>query len=277
MILAAAILGVTACPACPTPADPARSQNRVELAKGLIQEKNLAAAESEIKRAQALNPRNEEAFYVHGFIHTSWAHEKVTIAEYQNCLDGTEAVTLRDATNEHMRQAETKFRRAVELAPDYGDAWDGLGVVAMHFGDPDAAIEHEQRALGGLHRLRSEALARANFGWAYYKKRAYAQATTELLQAINRDPGLCLAWYRLAQVYFDENKQDEAAERIQIFGVSEKCGRYATVDALYLGGQISLRQGDADTARAYFERCHDLSPKSCRAAECDKALANMNP
>src|SRR5687767_1487150 len=122
MILAAALLSVTACPACPTPHDPQRSQNRVEIAKGLIQENNLAAAESEIKKAQALNPRNEEAFYVHGFIHTMWAAEKVTIAEYQNCLAGSEAVTLRDATNEHMRQAETKFRRATELAGDYGDA-----------------------------------------------------------------------------------------------------------------------------------------------------------
>ncbi len=46
-----------------------------------------------------------------------------------------------------MVRAESAFRRCVELKPGYARAWNDLGVIAVHRGDKEAALDGFSKAL----------------------------------------------------------------------------------------------------------------------------------
>jgi type IV pilus assembly protein PilF len=171
------------------------------------------------------------------------------------------------------------FGQAVKLAPDYGEAWMNWGVVALHDAQWDKAVEYSTKALANGARLVSEPLARTNLGWAYYKDGDLSHATTELLQALQLEPNYCLARYRLAQVYFDRERFDEAAELLTVYQAAEQgkpplCAR-PVLEALYLGGQNSLRNHDIESAVQWFQQCIEAAPRSCVAHQCEKALGEL--
>lgn len=261
--------------ACPTPRQPEKAQRRVDFAKGLLKEGNLPAAEKELREAQAMDPRNDEAWFVHGHIYVVRAATNVSLAEYENCVTGEQATELRKQTDDYLRIAEEKLAHATKLSPDYGDAWMNRGVVAILGADWDKAIEHETKALENLSRLSSEANARGNLGWALYKKGEHLKAGTELLQALQRDPGYCLGSYRLAEVFFKQVKFDEAYERVKVFAGGGICEKYPILEAFYLGGQISLRLGDEAAARQWFDACVERAPKACVAEKCETAAGKL--
>jgi len=264
--------------ACPVTRDPKRAQTRVDLAKDLLVKGQDQQAESELKKAIAFDPRNEEAQLVYGLVYVTRAARDVDLMERKNCLDGSERDTLKAQVDESMHAAGEHFKRATELAPDYGEAWMNRGVVAMHFGDWDQATKYLRESLAQAARLTSEALARANLGWALYKQEDFPHATTELLQATQLVPNLCLARYRLAQVYFDRERFEAALEELAVFAPGEGetpplC--QPVLEALNLGGQASLRLNDIEGAIPWFQRCIEAAKDSCIAQHCSKMLDEL--
>lgn len=263
--------------ACPSARDPERSRTRVDLAKDLLSKGQDVAAETELKKALALDPKNEEAHLVYGVLYVTRAARDTDLVEHQNCLAGAEEDTLRKQIDEAMKNADRHFARATELAPDYGEAWMNRAVVDMHFGDWDKAVDHLNQALANAARLSSEALARTNLGWAEFQKKDYAHATTELLQATQLVPNFCLAHYRLAAVFFDRERYDEALTELAPFSPQgDKATACAPVlEAYYLGGQVSLRTHDIEGAVPWFQRCIEAAPRSCMAKQCKMALEEL--
>lgn len=257
--------------ACPgRTREPEKSQKRVDLAADLLAQGQDAAAESEIRKALAFDPENEEAYLVLGLIHTARAQRNVMLIEYDDCQKGTIGEGLRREADEHMRQAEQSFAKATELAPDYGEAWQNRAVVASYFKDWPKAVEFGTRALANLARLKNEALARANLGWAFYHQRDYTRASTELLQATQREVGFCLGNYRLAAVLFDRGEPAAAIERIEPFLDDPRSCPIQEMQ--YLAGQAYLRVHQRERAAQAFQRCLDLGRKSCLAPKCERAL-----
>jgi Tfp pilus assembly protein PilF len=276
--LLAIVAIVSSLAGCPTPRDPKKAQTRLELAKDLLAKGQDQAAEAEIKKAIAFDPRNEESHLVYGLIYVTRAARDVELMERKNCLEGAEKDALKEKVDEAMRRADEHFARATELAPDYGEAWMNRGVVAIHFGDWERAVEHLNQALAHAARLTSEALARTNLGWALYKNQDFTHATTELLQATQLVPNLCIAHYRLAQVYFDRERYEDALAQLQPFasgpgGEAPKC--QPVLEALNLGGQASLRVNDIDGALPWFQRCVEVAEASCIARHCMKMLDGL--
>lgn len=264
-----AVLGawlLAALAACPRPkGDPDKSEKRLDIARDALGRGDLDTAEAEANKALALLPTNDEAYNVRGLVRVVRAAAVQRLLEVDACLTGVDAEAMRVDRDDHLAAAEKDFAQAVSLAPDFGEAWSNRGVVAYLQGDPERAIELLARALDHPGRLESPALTRAHLGWARFHAGDVVQAAKELLQALQFEPGMCVATYRLGRVYFAREEWEKAAEQFQ--GVSDKpaCGSQEAV--LYLM-KARIEQGLLDDARVARDRCVELAPRSCIAAQC---------
>jgi tetratricopeptide (TPR) repeat protein len=252
------------------------------LAKDWLGKGQDQAAEAEVKKALVFDPNNEEAHLVYGFVYLMRAIRNTALMERDNCLVEAERAPLAEQVDGAMRAAGEHFDSARKLAPDYGEAWMNRGVVAMHFGDWHAAIGFLGESLRNGARLTSEALARANLGWAEFHNDDLALAKTELLRATQLMPNLCLARYRLGEVLFAQGGFEEALSELEPFGVDGASPDDAStmrcrpvLEAFELAGRASVRIGDLEGAVTWYERCAEAAPRSCLAKTCCKALEQL--
>src|SRR5262249_61067765 len=90
-------------------------------------------------------------------------------------------------------------------------------------------------------------------------------AAKELRQAIQCQPKMCVATYRLARVYFAREEWEKAAELFQTASDDSSCGSQEA--SLYLM-KTRMHQGLVNDARTARDACLRISPKSCIAARC---------
>lgn len=259
-------LGTAACPR--TEGDPSKSQTRLELARDFLLKNQLEAAEAEANKAIAYLTTNEEAYNVRGLVHHLRALGNQNLLEVESCLTGLDAEALRGEVEKELGLAEADFRKAVALAPDFGEAWSNAGTAALLLGDADRARDDFDHALATPARLVSPGLTRAHLGWALFAKNDLVSAYKELRQAVQFQPGMCVATYRLGRVYFAREEWEKAAEQFQ--EVSDQPDCRVQEAALYLM-KARLEQGLLDDARAAQALCLSQAPASCIAAQCRTA------
>ena len=245
--------------------DPAKSATRLDLAKDFLRKHQLEAAEAESNRALALNPANDEAYLVRGLVHVVRALDTQRTLEIDACLTGLDAEATQRDLEAHLQRASTDFAEATKLTPEYGEAWSNRGVVYSLLEDYAAAEQHFRRALENPMRLDSPGLTRAHLGWALFHQRRDVDAAKELRQAVQFQPNMCVATYRLARVYFAREEWEKAAELFQTASDDPSCGSQEA--ALYLM-KTRMHQGLIDDARRARDACLKLSPRSCIASQC---------
>lgn len=255
-----------------TDGDPARSATRLALAKDHLAKNELEAAELEANRAISFQPGNEEAYNLRGLVHYVRAVGIQRALEVDRCETGVDAESLGEVLDGHLIKAQQDFRKAAELAPDYGEAWSNLGVVSNLLGDYDAGVESLTTALANPTRLQEPGLTRAHLGWSYFLRGDHVRAANELLQALQFQPTMCVATYRLGRVYFAREEWDKAAEHFQ--HVSEQPACQSQEAALYLM-KTRMEQGLVEEARVARQTCLQVSPESCAAAQC--SAGDNNP
>jgi DNA-binding winged helix-turn-helix (wHTH) protein/Flp pilus assembly protein TadD len=139
-------------------------------------------------------------------------------------------------------KAETEFRRAIELDPNYAMArsWYALDLVAM--GRPDEALDQVQQA----HNLDPLSLIiDTEVGWVYYSSRRFPQAIEAFRNVIDLDQHFARAHTRLGMAY---TAQKDFALAVREFKkAQELSGPDAYVDGL-LGYALALT-GDKNAAR----------------------------
>lgn len=252
--------------------DPAKSSTRLELAKDFLLKHELETAEAEANRALAYNPQNEEAFWVRGLIAYVQAIDAQRMLETDGCLTGVDAEAVQKDLDLALAKADGDFKRATELARDYSEAWANRGIIANLREDPEAAVAHFKISFENPVRLLRPALTRAHLGWAYFKLGDMAKAAKEFMTALQFQPGMCLASYRLGRVYFVREEWDKAAEQFQRVveadanpNIKERCNDQ---NARYYLMKVYLQQGLLDEAQKAKASCVSLYPKSCVAAQC---------
>lgn len=254
---------------CPRPGssegDLGKSQVRVDLAKDFLGKHELEASEAETNRALALAPGNEEAYLVRGLVALVRASDSLRISEVETCLTGVDAESVQRDIDESLLKAELDFRRATELAPDFGEAWSNRGVVKTLIEAPEEAVSLLTRALENPVRLANPGLTRAHLGWAQFHRGDLVTAAKELRQALQFQPGMCVANYRLGRVYFAREEWEKAAEQFQLVSDSADCG---SQEAKYFLMKSRNQQGLLEDARAASQACIQLAPKSCYAQRC---------
>ncbi len=252
--------------ACPHPKeDRAKSNTRLDLAKDLLAKGDLDGAASEANKSIAFSPTNDEAYAVRGLVEVLRAASVRLLLEVNGCLTGVDAEALRGELDVHLEKASLDFEKATRLAPDYGEAWSNRGVVANVQGDHETAMKYFEEALLHPDRLISPSLTRAHLGWAHFQTGDMVRAAKELLQAIQFQPGMCVATYRLGRVYFEREEWEKAAEQFRAVSDQPACGSQEA--SLYLM-KVSIAQGLIDDAQRARDACLLMTPASCIAAQC---------
>lgn len=245
--------------------DAAKSANRLDLAKDFLRKHQLEAAETEANRALALNPGNDEAHNVRGLVAMVRAIDTQRTLEIESCLTGVDAEVTRKDLDTDLDRADKAFADAVRVTPDYGEAWSNRGVVRTLLEDYEAAEQFLTKALENPMRLDSPGLTRAHLGWAKFHRRDLIGAAKELRQAVQFQPNMCVATYRLARVYFAREEWEKAAELFQTVSDDPSCGSQEA--SLYLM-KTRMQQGLVDDARRARDACLKISPQSCIASQC---------
>jgi tetratricopeptide (TPR) repeat protein len=249
--------------------DPKRSANRVELAKDFLARGQLESAEIEAQKALDYDAGNVEAENVLGLVEYLRAMKNHRLLEIDDCLTGVDAEALRSELDDFLAGAERHFKKAVELRPDYGEAWANRGSVALLLEDYQPGADHLVRALGHPHALLNIGLTRANLGWAYFHQRLHAQAAKELRQAEQFNPGMCVAKYRLGRVYFARKEWNKALEQFQAVANNKECPmQEAHLYLLKAFRELGMRE----EVPAAQTRCVQMAPRSCIAAQCRTVL-----
>jgi len=245
--------------------DAAKSSNRLDLAKDFLRKHQLEAAETEANRAIALNPANDEAYNIRGLVAMVRAIDTQRTLEIDSCLTGVDAEVTRKDLDADLGRADNSFAEAVRVTPDYGEAWSNRGVVRTLLEDHEAAETFLTKALENPMRLDSPGLTRAHLGWAKFHLQDLIGAAKELRQAVQFQPKMCVATYRLARVYFAREEWEKAAELFQIVSDDPSCGSQEA--SLYLM-KTRMQQGLVDDARRARDTCLRISPQSCIALKC---------
>jgi tetratricopeptide (TPR) repeat protein len=256
---------VFGCAGMRTERSVAKSSTRLDLAKDFLRKHQLEAAEMEVKRALALNPANEEAYLVRGLVHLVRAIDTQRTLEIEACLTGVDAEATHQDLEASLKKASADFAQAVKLTPDYGEAWSNRGIVHNLLDDHAAAEGFFRHALEHPIRLASPGLTRAHLGWSLFHQHREVDAAKELRQAVQFQPNMCVATYRLARVYFAREEWEKAAELFQTASDDPSCGSQEA--SLYLM-KTRMQQGLTDDARRARDACLRLSPRSCIASQC---------
>lgn len=101
--------------------------------------------------------------------------------------------------------------RALDLNPSFARGWYRSGVLRLSAGEPDLAIEHVQASIRLSPRGRVGTQLGA-IGLAYFFKRRFEQAASNLLLSIQENPGFPNSYRALASCYAHMGRFDDARQ-----------------------------------------------------------------
>lgn len=242
-----------------------KSSKRLDIAKDFLRKNELEAAEAECNKAIAYNTNNDEAYLVRGLVSMVRAYEAKRSMEIESCLTGLDA----DATDKDLQtflaKADIDFEQAALVTPEYGEAWANRGIVHNLQADFDTAADYLGKALENPMRLMNPSLTRAHLGWSLFNQDKLVDAAKELRTAIQFQPKMCVATYRLGRVYFAREEWEKAAELFQTASEDPSCG---SQEASYYLMKTRMQQGLNSEAKNALAACLKISPKSCIATKC---------
>jgi Flp pilus assembly protein TadD len=157
------------------------------------------------------------------------------------------------------KKAVEQLRGAISQYPDFGLAFNELGVQYLRLNEMAKAVE----ALGQAVRLTPDAFApRLNYGIALLEKKNFAEAEEHLRQAIKKNDASALAHYYLGLTLLNQRGYDEAERELQ--KSLELGGEGLSLVHKYLGG-LYWRKKDYKRAASELEAYLKLSPKATDA------------
>ena len=271
-----AILAITGAGACNghVERNVEKSRKRLDIAKDCLSKNDLECAEGESSKAIALNPNNDEAYWVRGSISIVRASETKKMMEVEGCLTGVDAEATAKDLDMFLDKADQDFERATKVSADYGDAWSSRGVAANLKGDYTNATTFLTKALENPMRLQNPALTRAHLGWSLFHQQKMVEAAKELRTAIQFQPKMCVATYRLARVYFAREEWENAADGFQSASDDPACGLQ---EASYYLMKTRMQQGLVSEAKTARAACLKLATKSCIASQCRADGGSLGP
>ncbi len=280
--MATLVVSVTSAPGCaarqqtptddPVTPDASPADKHFDVAVGSFHNGMFEDAKLQLERALRADPEHADSYYLQGVLLLNEGRTLVDALETQQCLTDDASELQRKRAQQLHQQAKEAFRTAVSHYPEgaagRGRASNSLSVVSLFFHDHEGAIEHSRAALEQqFYSDRYSALT--NMGWAHYNLGDLISATNELRQAVLLNPDFCVARYRLAQVYLDNDLPEQAVEQARQVVDDPRC---PIQDAHRILGVASVRLGDEPTAQEAFGSCVTLAPRSCLAQDCNRFL-----
>jgi len=148
-------------------------------------------------------------------------------------------------------EAETEFRRALELNPNYAPAHGWYSWLLAALGRPSESLResHFARELDPL-----SPMILGNAGWAAMLNRQPDEAIPPLKRAIELEPGLGMAHATLAIVYAQKGLRSDALAEAR---TAQEVDHSPLVMAM--SGNAIARAGDLAGAREVLERVKEIS------------------
>jgi tetratricopeptide (TPR) repeat protein len=230
-----------------------------ELAVGLQQEGNKPGAFKTLHKAIDLNPFNARAHLLLGKLFL---------------------LNRDDNPNEFDRKAEQHLRAVLdiqagehasdEFASSVAEAHNDLGVLFNHQGQFRRAVPEFEAAISDLYN-REAHMAWGNLGWSYLELHEYPKAIEALDRAVKLRRDFCVGHYRLGKAYL-ALKDFEKAEQAYTAAieVDKRCEGFQ--HAWHERGLARMSLGNREDARADFERCVELGPKTEEGVACSRNL-----
>jgi len=167
--------------------------------------------------------------------------------------------------NEYARQM---FKRALEVAPDFGRAWAGLaythGFEFMYFNASNANREEALRTSARALELAPElAESHISAGIAYCMTQAYEDAEREFDQAVELDPENYDAWYFYARNKVHEGELERALELFEHAAETRPEDYQSVLLQSQLYHSLGDNQSELDSANKGIERARtflELNP-----------------
>ena len=167
-----------------------------------------------------------------------------------------------------LADAERYARRTVKLAPTYPDGKNLLGEVLIDEKRYPEAIE-VLRPLTTDPSYTSIHLAWGNLGWAQVLSGDVDGGIVSLKNAVT-EPRFCVGFYRLAIAYEKKGDLPQADANLSNAVDGDACKNFQ--DAFEERGKVRLMLGQAELARADFERCRGLNPDTLTGKRCTQSL-----
>ena len=150
--------------------------------------------------------------------------------------------------------AETEFKRAIELSPNFANAYDGYGFYLKAIGQYEAAEAACKRAqeLEPLSLFMTLSL-----GWVYYFARRYDEALKQSAKVLEMDPNFGFAYWHRGVVFI---QQENFTEAINAFRKALNLSGGIPTFIAYLG-HASARAGKHREARQMLAQLESLSKR----------------
>lgn len=224
-----------------------------DLARDAFEKQHLREALEHVDKALAHDEDNADAAYLGAVIMLAF------------CALDTKSPDCR------FDEAERYARAALEVASDMRDAKNALGVILIHQGRHQAAIDVLEPLSKDII-YGSPEKAWGNLGWAYLEAKRLDDAIHALKRSVAAQPSFCVGHYRLGLAY--QKKGQHAAARqafTRALSIEEgDCGRLQ--HAFWARSESLLSLGMKDEARKDLERCRELEPNTRVGVRCARAL-----
>lgn len=152
-----------------------------------LNENKIQQAFVEFHKAYELDPNNKQVLYAIGYIYLERFDEPYKSIEY--------------------------FSKAVQVDPDYSDAYNNMGYAYYKSGDFDRAITFYKKALANPVYPTADR-AYINLGNSYYRLGRYDDALVAFKEATKRVPGFFLPYMKIALCYNAMRKYGDASTAI---------------------------------------------------------------
>jgi tetratricopeptide (TPR) repeat protein len=165
--------------------------------------------------------------------------------------------------------ATAAFKKATELKPDYGAAWNNLAAQYLFAKNYDGALQAAQNAV----RLQpSFAKAHLNLGSALRGKQQYVQAEAEYKKAIDLDAQYADAFFNLGILYLDAKEMQNLDLPGRLTTAIQYFNKYKQVAGSRLRGDDPAEGYIAD-ARTQIDKEAKRQERLKKQQERDKAKA----
>lgn len=213
------------------------------LGASLVQEGSVRAGLEKLLEAAKLDPTNSA-------IHQELALAYRDLGEFQLSLD--------------------HFKKALELRPEFPQAWNNMGTVYLLLRQWDLAINCFQMAVGDI-LYRTPHFAYNNMGLAYIKKEQYQKAIASFHKALKSAPSYSPASTNMGIALERMNRWEEAIDAYQ---------DAISVDPEYPAshfhlGRLYIRLNRNAEAAEELHQTIKLDPRGHLAQEAKKLLDSM--
>ncbi len=167
-------------------------------------------------------------------------------------------------------KAVEHYQKAIELKPDYSEAYNSLGAHYATHGNLQKAEECFKQALSNPGYI-SPSYAFYNLGRVYEKRGLPEEALKQYQQAVRLEPNYGAAYYRMGMILESLQRIDEAREAL---GNAVRLNPNI-LDAHLRYGILSYNVGDIERALTSLSRVIKMSPYSTMASEARTYLDRM--